>query len=78
MIRSLGNRSFNPFKVARLRDLVARERDAWTIVEAIRPHVFHRTVALHDSKFQGPSVTNAIAHLGLVKETPRVVFSTHY
>ena len=59
-------------------DCIARERDAWTIVEAIRPHVFHRTVALHDSKFQGPSVTNAIAHLGLVKETPRVVFSTHY
>jgi len=59
-------------------DCIARERDAWTVVEAIRPHVFNRTVALHDSKFQGPSVTNAVAHLGLVKETPRVVFSTHY
>ena len=59
-------------------DCIARERDVWAIVEAIRPHVFNRIVALHDSKFQGRSVTNAIAHLGLVKETPRVVFSAHY
>tara|TARA_B100001057_G_scaffold345482_1_gene346591 strand:- start:4090 stop:5571 length:1482 start_codon:yes stop_codon:yes gene_type:complete len=59
-------------------DCIARERDAWTVVEAIRPHIFNRTVALHDSKFQGRSVTNAIADLGLVKETPRVVFGTHY
>ena len=59
-------------------DCIARERDAWTIVEAIRPHVFNKTVALHDSKFQGPSVVNAITNLGLVRETPRVVFGTHY
>ena len=59
-------------------DCIARERDAWPIVEAIRPHVFNKTVALHDSKFQGQSVVNAITNLGLVKETPRVVFGTHY
>ena len=59
-------------------DCIARERDAWAVVEAIRPHVFNKTVALHDSKFQGRSVTNAISHLGLVRETPRVVFGTHY
>ena len=59
-------------------DVVARERDARTIVDAVRPHVFRKTVALHDAKFQGRSVTNAIAHLGLIRETPRVVFGTHY
>ena len=59
-------------------DCVARERDAGRIIEAIRPHVFNKTVALHDGKFQGRSVVNAITNLGLVKETPRVVFSTHY
>jgi len=40
--------------------------------------VFNETVALHDSKFQGRSVVNAITNLGLVRETPRVVFGTHY
>ena len=59
-------------------DVVARERDAWTIVDAVRPHVFNKTVALHDSKFQGISVVRAITNLGLMRETPRVVFGTHY
>jgi hypothetical protein len=59
-------------------DTIARERDAWPIVEALRPHVFNKTVALHDSKFQGQSVVNAITNLGLMRETPRVVFGTHY
>ena len=59
-------------------DVVTRERDAWPIVEAIRPHVFNKTVALHDGKFQGKGVIGAITNLGLVRETPRVVFGTHY
>lgn len=59
-------------------DCIARERDVWPIVEAIRPHVYQKTVALHDSKFQGQSLMCAITNLGLVRETPRVVFGTHY
>ena len=59
-------------------DCVARERDAATIVTAIKPHVHAGTVALHDSKFQGESVTRAIRAAGLVRKTPRVVFSMHY
>ena len=59
-------------------DVVARERDGWAIVEAIRPHVFRKTVALHDAKFQGQRLVHAITNLGLVRETPRVVFGTHY
>ena len=59
-------------------DVVTRERDAWPIVEAIRPHVFNKTVALHDGKFQGKGVIGAITNLGLVRETPRVIFQMHY
>ena len=59
-------------------DVVTKECNARRIVDAIRPHVFNETVALHDSKFQGRSVVNAITNLGLVRETPRVVFGTHY
>lgn len=59
-------------------DVVTRERDAWPIVEAIRPHVFNKTVALHDGKFQGKGVISAITNLGLVRETPRVIFQMHY
>jgi hypothetical protein len=59
-------------------DCITRERDARRVIEAIRPHVHNRAVALHSGKFQGRSVVNAIATLGLVKDTPRVIFSTHY
>ena len=59
-------------------DVIARERDGWAIVEAIRPHVFRKTVALHDAKFQGQRLVHAITNLGLVRETPRVMFGTHY
>jgi len=59
-------------------DCVARERDAAAIVVAIKPHVHAGTVALHDAKFQGESVTRAIRAAGLVRKTPRVVFSMHY
>ena len=58
-------------------DCIARERDHATIVTAIKPHVHAGTVALHDSKFQGESVTRAIRAAGLVRKTPRVVFSMH-
>jgi hypothetical protein len=59
-------------------DCVVRERDAATIVGAIKPHAHAGTVALHDAKFQGESVTRAIRAAGLVRKTPRVVFSMHY
>jgi hypothetical protein len=59
-------------------DCVARERDAARIVTAIKPHAHAGTVALHDAKFQGESVTRAIRAAGLVRKTPRVVFSMHY
>jgi len=59
-------------------DCVARERDAAAIVAAIKPHAHAGTVALHDAKFQGESVTHAIRAAGLVRKTPRVVFSMHY
>ena len=39
-----------------------------------QPHVHAGTVALHDSKFQGESVTRAIRAAGLLRRTPRVVF----
>ena len=59
-------------------DCVVRERDAAAVVAAIKPHVHASTVALHDSKFQGESVTGAIRAAGLLRKTPRVVFSMHY
>jgi hypothetical protein len=59
-------------------DCIARERDAAAIVAAIKPHAHAGTVALHDGKFQGESVTSAIRTAGLVRKTPRVVFSMHY
>ena len=59
-------------------DCIARERDAAAIVAAIKPHVHASTVALHDGKFQGEGVTRALQAAGLVRKTPRVVFSTHY
>lgn len=59
-------------------DCIARERDAAAIVAAIKPHTHAGTVALHDAKFQGESVTRAIRAAGLVRKTPRVVFSMHY
>ena len=59
-------------------DCVMRERDAATVVSAIKPHAHAGTVALHDAKFQGGSVTRAIRAAGLVRKTPRVVFSMHY
>ena len=48
------------------------------IVTAIKPHAHAGTVALHDAKFQGESVTRAIRAAGLVRKTPRAVFSMHY
>jgi hypothetical protein len=59
-------------------DCIARERDAAAIVTAIKPHAHAGAVALHDGKFQGESVTSAIRAAGLVRKTPRVVFSMHY
>jgi hypothetical protein len=59
-------------------DCVVRERDAAAVVAAIKPHVHAGIIALHDSKFQGESVTGAIQKAGLLLKTPRVVFSTHY
>jgi ribosomal protein L37AE/L43A len=59
-------------------DCITSERDAPHLIEAICPHVHHKIVALHNGKFQGRSVTNAIAELGLVRETPRVIFQMHY
>jgi len=55
-------------------DCIAREGDAATIVTAIKPHVHAGMIALHDSKFQGESVTRAIRAAGLMRRTPRVVF----
>jgi hypothetical protein len=59
-------------------DCVVRERDAAAVVAAIKPHVHAGIIALHDSKFQGESVTGAIQKAGLLLKTPRAVFSTHY
>jgi len=59
-------------------DCIVRERDAASVIAALKPHVHAGIVALHDSKFQGESVTGAIQKAGLVLKTPRVVFSTHY
>jgi len=57
-------------------DCIARENDAAAIVAAVKPHVHASTVALHDAKFQGESVTRAIRAAGLLRKTPRIVFST--
>jgi hypothetical protein len=56
-------------------DCITRERDASRVIAALKPHVHLQTVALHDSKFQGDGVTNAIARAGLYRETPRAVFA---
>jgi len=58
-------------------DCIMRERDAPVAIQALKPHMHLRTVALHDSKFQGDSVTNAITRAGLYRETPRAVFAMH-
>ena len=55
-------------------DCVVRERDIGAVIAALKPHVHAGTVALHDSKFQGESVTRAIRAAGLLHKTPRVVF----
>ena len=55
-------------------DCITRERDAPAVIAALKPHVHLQTVALHDAKFQGDSVANAIARAGLYRETPRAVF----
>ena len=56
-------------------DCITRERDIPLVVQALKPHVHLQTVALHDGKFQGDSVTNAITRAGLYRETPRAVFA---
>ncbi len=55
-------------------DCITRERDIPIVVNALKPLMHLRTVALHDSKFQGDSATNAITRAGLWRETPRAVF----
>ena len=55
-------------------DCITRERDIPVVVNALKPLMHLRTVALHDSKFQGDSATNAITRAGLWRETPRAVF----
>ena len=55
-------------------DCITREHDAPAVIAALKPHVHLQTVALHDAKFQGDSVTSAITRAGLYRETPRVVF----
>lgn len=55
-------------------DCITRERDIPVVVEALKPHMHLRAVALHDSKFQGDSATDAITGAGLWRETPRAVF----
>ena len=47
------------------------------MIQALKPHMHLSTVALHDAKFQGDSVTNAITRAGLGRETPRAVFAMH-
>ena len=59
-------------------DCITREHDAPAVIAALKPHMHLQTVALHDSKFQGESVTRAIREVGLVLRTPRVVFSLNY
>ena len=49
--------------------------DAPVVIAALKPHMHLQTVALHDAKFQGESVTRAIRDAGLILKTPRVVFS---
>ena len=56
-------------------DCITRERDAPAVIAALKPHMHLQTVALHDAKFQGDSVANAITRAGLFRETPRAVFS---
>lgn len=56
-------------------DCITRERNAPKVIAALKPHVHLQTVALHDGKFQGDSVTNAITRAGLYRETPRAVFA---
>jgi hypothetical protein len=55
-------------------DCITRERDAPAVLAALKPHVHRQTVALHDAKFQGDSVANAITRAGLYRETPRAVY----
>ncbi len=55
-------------------DCITRERDIPLVVRALKPHMHLQTVALHDSKFQGDSATDAITRAGLWRETPRAVF----
>ena len=55
-------------------DCITRQRDIPVVIEALKSHMHLRTVALHDSKFQGDSATDAITRAGLWRETPRAVF----
>ena len=55
-------------------DCVMQPWNAHVMIRAIEPHVHARAVALHDSKYQGKEVTDAIAQVGYTKKTPRVLF----
>ena len=55
-------------------DCVMCPCNADVLVQAIRPHVHASAVALHDSKYQGKAITDAIAKAGLLQKTPRVIF----
>lgn len=57
-------------------DCVMQPWNAHVMIRAIEPHVHARAVALHDSKYQGKEVTDAIDLVGYTRKTPRVLFGS--
>jgi len=57
-------------------DCVMNPANAHVIMNAIVPHVSGWLVALHDSKYQGREVTDAIKKANLLQKTPRVLFAS--
>ena len=55
-------------------DCVMNPRDTDVLVQALRPHVHASAVALHDSKYQGREIADAITKAGLLRKTPGVIF----
>jgi ribosomal protein L37AE/L43A len=55
-------------------DCITRECDADAIVQKLAPHMHSNFVALHNSKFVGHSVKDAISNAGVVLKTPGFIF----
>lgn len=88
-VQRLCNSIFNVFETVRGRselrigdlskgliflDCIMRPANATVMINALLPHIYNSSVALHDSKFHDASIKAAIKTNRLELKTPRVIF----